>query len=90
MGNKVTCVDKDARKIARLGDGILPIYDPGFDTLLMRNQAAGNLAFTTDLAAPVRDADIVFITVGTPARAGQGDAELSIRLWPRHARSRRF
>ena len=76
-GNNVTCVDMDARKIARLGDGILPIYEPGLDTLLMRNQAAGNLAFTTDLAAAVRDADIVFITVGTPARAGQGDADLS-------------
>lgn len=76
-GNNVTCVDTDARKIARLGDGILPIYEPGLDTLLMRNQAAGNLAFTTDLAAAVRDAEIVFITVGTPARAGQGDADLS-------------
>lgn len=76
-GNKVTCVDTDARKIARLGDGILPIYEPGLDTLLMRNQAAGNLSFTTDLAAAVSDAEIVFITVGTPARAGQGDADLS-------------
>lgn len=76
-GNKVTCVDKDARKIAQLGDGILPIYEPGLDTLLMRNQAAGTLTFTTDLAAAVKDAEIVFITVGTPARPGQGDADLS-------------
>src|SRR5690606_13024954 len=70
-------VDKDARKIARLCDGILPIYEPGLDTLLMRNQAAGTLSFTTDLAAAVKDADIVFVTVGTPARPGQGDADLS-------------
>ena len=76
-GNKVTCVDKDARKIALLGEGILPIYEPGLDTLLMRNQTAGTLCFTTDLAGAVKDAEIVFITVGTPARPGQGDADLS-------------
>lgn len=76
-GNKVTCVDKDARKIALLGDGILPIYEPGLDVLLIKNHAAGSLTFTTDLATAVKDAEMVFITVGTPARAGSGDADLS-------------
>jgi UDPglucose 6-dehydrogenase len=76
-GNEVACVDKDARKIARLQDGVLPIYEPGLDTMLMRNQAAGNLSFTTDLVAAVKDADLVFITVGTPTREGHGDADLS-------------
>jgi UDPglucose 6-dehydrogenase len=76
-GNEVACVDNDAGKIARLQDNILPIYEPGLDTLLMRNQASGRLTFTTDLATAVENADIVFITVGTPSRPGNGDADLS-------------
>ena len=76
-GNEVACVDKDARKIARLQDGVLPIYEPGLDMMLLRNQAAGNLSFSTDLVAAVKDADLVFITVGTPTREGHGDADLS-------------
>ncbi len=76
-GNKVVCVDKDARKIARLNGGLLPIYEPGLESLVKRNQASGTLTFTTDLVEAARDADIVFITVGTPMRADQGDADLS-------------
>lgn len=76
-GNKVACVDKDARKIDRLNLGKLPIYEPGLESLVRRNQAAGTLTFNTDLVAAVQDADIVFITVGTPTCAEQGDADLS-------------
>lgn len=77
FGTDVVCVDKDAGKIDRLLDGIMPIYEPGLDTLVEKNVAAGRLSFTTDLEAAVRDADVVFIAVGTPTRRGDGHADLS-------------
>lgn len=76
-GNEVVCVDKNADKIAGLNRGSLPIYEPGLDALVARNSAAGRLTFTSDLAAAVKDAAAVFIAVGTPSRAGHGDADLS-------------
>ena len=76
-GNDVICVDKNAAKIAGLNQGILPIYEPELDGLVSKYHQAGRLSFTCDLAAAVKDADIVFIAVGTPARAGHGDADLS-------------
>ncbi|MCE2517115.1 MAG: UDP-glucose/GDP-mannose dehydrogenase family protein [Alphaproteobacteria bacterium] len=77
FGFNVTCVDKDADKIARLKGGEIPIYEPGLDDLVERNMAAGRLSFSTDLAAPVAAADAVFIAVGTPTRRGDGHADLS-------------
>ena len=77
FGTDVVCVDKDARKIERLLDGIMPIYEPGLDTLVEKNVKAGRLSFTTDLAEAVKGADIVFIAVGTPTRRGDGHADLS-------------
>ena len=65
-GSSVTCADIDEGKIAGLRQNILPIYEPGLDTLVERNQAAGRLHFTTDIAASVASADVVFIAVGTP------------------------
>ena len=65
-GSSVTCADIDAGKIDGLKRNVLPIYEPGLDTLVERNQAAGRLAFTTDIAASVASADVVFIAVGTP------------------------
>lgn len=76
-GHAVTCIDKDAGKIERLRKGISPIYEPGLEALLVRNQAKGTLAFSTDMATAVANAEVVFICVGTPARAVQGDADLS-------------
>ncbi|WP_139976569.1 UDP-glucose/GDP-mannose dehydrogenase family protein [Ochrobactrum sp. CGA5] len=76
-GHEVVCVDKDAQKIARLERGIVPIYEPGLDELVERNFAFGRLSFTTSLAEAVKGAELVFIAVGTPARAGHGDADLS-------------
>ena len=76
-GHEVVCVDKDAQKIARLERGIVPIYEPGLDELVERNFAFGRLSFTTNLAEAVKGAELVFIAVGTPARAGHGDADLS-------------
>lgn len=77
FGHHVTCVDKDANKIARLQGGGIPIYEPGLDGLVARNVAAGNLDFTTELSGAVGAADVVFIAVGTPSRRGDGHADLS-------------
>jgi UDPglucose 6-dehydrogenase len=76
-GNRVVCVDKNAEKIEQLKQGKLPIYEPGLDKLVERNQIADRLSFTTDLTGAVKDADLIFIAVGTPPRLGSGDADLS-------------
>src|ERR1700688_27631 len=77
FGHQVTCVDKDGDKIAALRRGEIPIFEPGLDALVAANVKAGRLDFTTDLAAPVGEADAVFIAVGTPSRRGDGHADLS-------------
>src|SRR5262249_56661665 len=77
FGHHVTCVDKDASKIAALEGGIMPLFEPGLDELVEANFRAGRLAFSTDLAGPVRAAEAVFIAVGTPSRRGDGHADLS-------------
>ncbi|MEG3143039.1 UDP-glucose/GDP-mannose dehydrogenase family protein [Sphingomonas sp. RT2P30] len=77
FGHDVICVDKDEGKIAALEAGRMPIYEPGLDTLVATNVAAGRLKFTTDLKAAVAGADAVFIAVGTPSRRGDGHADLS-------------
>jgi UDPglucose 6-dehydrogenase len=77
FGVSVTCVDKDADKIARLQRCEVPIYEPGLDQLVAVNKAAGRLAFTTDLRAALDGADAVFIAVGTPSRRGDGHADLT-------------
>src|ERR1700691_3091010 len=77
FGHQVTCVDKDGDKIASLRRGEIPIFEPGLDALVASNVKAGRLAFTTDLTAPVAQADAVFIAVGTPSRRGDGHADLS-------------
>ena len=77
FGHDVVCVDKDAAKIEALEQGIMPIFEPGLDRLVARNVAAGRLAFTTELAAGVKDAEAIFIAVGTPSRRGDGHADLS-------------
>jgi UDPglucose 6-dehydrogenase len=77
FGHDVTCVDKDAAKIDALHRGNMPIYEPGLDSLVETNVAAGRLSFTTELPAAVREADAVFIAVGTPSRRGDGHADLS-------------
>ncbi|AOW22322.1 UDP-glucose 6-dehydrogenase [Sphingomonas melonis TY] len=77
FGHEVICVDKDEGKIAALKAGRMPIYEPGLDTLVASNVAAGRLTFTTDLASSVAGADAIFIAVGTPSRRGDGHADLS-------------
>jgi UDPglucose 6-dehydrogenase len=77
FGHDIVCVDKDPDKIATLKQGGVPIYEPGLDALIARNINAGRLSFTTDLADAMKDADAVFIAVGTPSRRGDGYADLS-------------
>jgi UDPglucose 6-dehydrogenase len=77
FGANVTCVDVDEEKIARLNKGEIPIYEPGLEALVARNVEQGRLQFTTELAMPVGEADLVFIAVGTPSRRGDGFADLS-------------
>ena len=77
FGHDVTCIDKDASKIERLRKGVMPIYEPGLEALVEANVKAGRLSFTTDLAEGLRDAQAIFIAVGTPSRRGDGHADLS-------------
>jgi UDPglucose 6-dehydrogenase len=77
FGVSVVCVDKDAAKIARLRNGEMPIWEPGLETLVTANVAAGRLSFTTELKPAIAGADAVFIAVGTPSRRGDGHADLS-------------
>ena len=77
FGHQVTCVDHDAGKIAALKRGEMPIYEPGLEDLVAANVRAKRLGFTTDLKAPVAEADAVFIAVGTPSRRGDGHADLT-------------
>src|SRR5271169_4698304 len=77
FGHQVTCIDKDAEKIAALQNGKIPIYEPGLSQLVSSNAAAGRLDFRLDLKDAVAQADAVFIAVGTPSRRGDGHADLS-------------
>lgn len=77
FGHSVICVDKDPKKIETLNAGGIPIFEPGLDSLVEKNVKSGRLSFTTDLSAAMKDADAVFIAVGTPSRRGDGFADLS-------------
>ena len=77
FGHSVVCVDKDAERIDRLNNGIIPIFEPGLDALVMTNREAGRLRFSTELGPAVAGADAVFIAVGTPSRRGDGYADLT-------------
>src|SRR5688572_14052918 len=74
-GNDVVCADIDARKIARLKQNDIPIYEPGLEDLVRRNQAEGRLSFTTDVGDAIASARVVFIAVGTPP-GEDGSADL--------------
>jgi UDPglucose 6-dehydrogenase len=74
-GNDVTCVDVDAEKIARLQRNEIPIYEPGLEPMVRRNQEEGRLTFTTDLGSAVRSSRVIFIAVGTPP-GEDGSADL--------------
>jgi Predicted UDP-glucose 6-dehydrogenase len=77
FGVTVTCVDKDKEKIGKLKKGIIPIFEPGLDELVKKNISEKRLYFNTDLEKSLKEADIIFIAVGTPSRRGDGHADLS-------------
>ncbi|MBE7648447.1 UDP-glucose/GDP-mannose dehydrogenase family protein [Tenacibaculum finnmarkense genomovar ulcerans] len=79
MGNKVTCVDIDQNKIDKLHQGIIPIYEPGLEKMVLKNVAQKNLFFTTNLEEVINDVTIVFIAVGTPM-GDDGSADLQYVL----------
>ncbi|QXP66963.1 UDP-glucose/GDP-mannose dehydrogenase family protein [Polaribacter sp. AHE13PA] len=79
MGNKVTCVDIDQKKIQKLEEGIIPIFEPGLEQMVLKNVKNKNLFFTTKLGEAISDAEIVFIAVGTPM-GDDGSADLQYVL----------
>jgi UDPglucose 6-dehydrogenase len=79
MGNRVTCVDIDHIKIEKLNQGIIPIFEPGLETMVLKNIKNKNLFFTTDLPEALQNSEIVFIAVGTPM-GDDGSADLQYVL----------
>ena len=79
MGNKVTCVDIDSVKIQKLNQGIIPIFEPGLETMVLKNVKNKNLFFTTELHEALHNSEIAFIAVGTPM-GDDGSADLQYVL----------
>ncbi len=77
FGHQVCCIDKDSGKIDGLNAGLMPIWEPGLEALVKANAERGRLTFSTDLPSGVENAEAVFIAVGTPARRGDGHADLT-------------
>ena len=75
MGNKVTCVDIDSVKIEKLNNGVIPIFEPGLETMILKNVKNKNLFFTTALSEAIQNTEIAFIAVGTPM-GDDGSADL--------------
>ena len=75
VGHQVVCVDVDAKKVERLNQGFVPIFEPGLEALVKENHAAGRIQFTTDAAAAVKHGEIQMIAVGTPP-GEDGSADL--------------
>jgi UDPglucose 6-dehydrogenase len=79
MGNRVTCVDIDPVKIEKLNQGIIPIFEPGLETMILKNLQHKNLFFTTELNKALHNSEIAFIAVGTPM-GDDGSADLQYVL----------
>ena len=77
LGNDVICVDKDINKINNLKKGIIPIYEPGLEEIVLKNYKNKRLNFSTDLKNSIKKSDIIFICVGTPTRKNGNSADLS-------------
>jgi UDPglucose 6-dehydrogenase len=75
LGNRVVCLDVDENKIAQLNQNVMPIFEPGLEEIVRRNQAAGRLSFTLSYEEGLREAEFVFIAVNTP-RGMEGEADL--------------
>ena len=76
LGNEVYCADVDAEKVARLNQGIMPIYEPGLEEMVKRNIAENRIGFFTDVKDCIRKSEIIFICVGTPSK-NEGETDLS-------------
>ena len=77
FGFQVCCVDKNKDKIKNLKNDIMPIYEPGLHSLVIKNKEAGRLTFSNSIDNQIKKADIIFIAVGTPTRRGDGHADLT-------------
>ena len=77
FGFQVCCVDKNQDKIDDLKNNIMPIYEPGLESLVIKNKEAGRLTFSNNIDKEIQKADIIFIAVGTPTRRGDGHADLT-------------
>ena len=77
LGNDVICVDKDHKKIENLKEGVVPIYEPGLEELVLKNYKNKRLNFSTNLSESVKKSDIIFICVGTPTKKNSNSADLS-------------
>ena len=73
LGNMVTCVDVNREIIEKLNKGIIPIYEPGLQELVVRNLKKKRLLFTTDISSSIKKSDIIFICVGTPTKNNKAD-----------------
>ena len=76
FGASVTCIDIDSARIDKLREGVIPIYEPGLAELINKNMEQGRLSFRAGYDAAIAECDLVFIAVGTPARRGDGHADL--------------
>ena len=77
LGNDVICVDKDIKKVENLKKGIIPIYEPGLEELVLKNYKNNRLKFSTNLKDAVSKSDIIFICVGTPSKKKSNAADLT-------------
>ena len=76
FGHHVTCIDKDQSKVDGLNNGVMPIFEPGLEDMVARNAKEGRLQFTSSLADGIKDAEVIFIAVGTPPRPQDGHADM--------------
>ncbi len=80
LGNKVICADKDKVKINKLNNGIVPIYEPGLEELVLKNKKNNRLFFSTDINNSIKQSDIIFICVGTPTKNNKADLKYVFKV----------